>query len=247
MSYYSCPLCDAYFFRNENLQSHLIEKHPQYRQQAGQGWHEEQVDKGDGTRKAILHEIAAVKSSLKDTARTPIQANIPLTPPQKQDISPIHPWSKSPDNVYTLQVVINQKINPFSTVVDMVKGRLTSNKGVITLHHYEKNTSEIVSLSEKLKILDDKSQGYVYTDHAFLSIIEQMQKTKDRIKELTEQTPADEEISTILDKYFHGEPNSESCDQFKTQFMQDSIKEIERVSNNLKRDKEAEEVNKFQK
>lgn len=247
MSYYSCPLCDAYFYRNENLQTHLIEKHPQYQQPKGQGWFEEPVEKSDGTKKAILHEISQLKNSYKDTSRSPIQANLPIPPPRKQSTSPIHPWSKNADNVYLLQVVISQKINPFSTTVDMINGRLTNSKGIITLHHYEKNTSEIVSLSEKLKTLEDKAQGYVYTDHAFLSIIEQMQKTKDRMKELSEQTPADESISTILEKYFSGEPNSELCDQFKTQFMQDSIKEIERLSGNLKREKEAEEVNKIQK
>lgn len=247
MTYLSCPVpgCTHYFYHRDTLNRHLQEYHSLSQ---GSGFYEaKQEVPNSSDPKAPIHLINSLKNELRNTKRDPIQANIPLTPPQKQDISPIHPWSKNADNVYTLQVVINQKINPFSTVVDMVKGRLTSDKGTITHHHYEKNTSEIVSLSEKLKTLDDKSQGYVYTDHAFLSIIEQMQKTKDRIKELTEQTPADEELSTILEKYFHGEPNSESCDQFKTQFMQDSIKEVERLSNNLKRDKEAEEVNKFQK
>lgn len=248
MSYYPCPYsnCDKFFYLRSNLEDHIRAVHGVPPQQTGQGWYEEKQPTKDGDV-AILHQISALKKQLDSTARTPIQANLPIPPPQKQSISPIHPWSKNADNVYSLQTVISQKANPFSTTVDMVKGRLTNNKGIITLHHYEKNTSEIVSLSEKLKTLEDKAQGYVYTDHAFLSIIEQMQKTKDRMKELSEQTPADESISTVLEKYFSGEPNSESCDQFKTQFMQDSIKEIERLSGNLKREKEAEEVNKMQK
>ncbi len=246
MSYYSCPLCDAYFFRNENLQTHLIEKHPQYQQPRDQGWFETKQPTKDGDV-AVLHQIAALKKQLDSTQRTPLQVNLPIPPPQKQDISPIHPWSKNADNIYSLQTVINQKVNPFSTTVDMIRGRLTNDKGIILLHHYEKNTSEIVSLSEKAKTLEDRAQGYTYNDFAFLSIIEQLQSTKKRIKELSDETPADEVITTILERYYRGKHSTPEHDQFKTQFMQDSLKEIERLSGNLKREKEAEEVNKFQK
>lgn len=252
MAYYPCPIhgCDNYFYYRERLTEHMRDVHginQQLPEQEGRGWYENKVAKPDGTSKAWLHEIAQLKSQLKDTQREPIPVSLPIPSPPKPSLSPISPWVQGADGSFIIESVINQKINPYTTTVDLIKGRLTSHKGEITLHHYEKNTSEIVALTEKAKLLEDKAQGYTYSDTAFLSIIQQIQETNARLKQLTEQTPSDEEITVILERYFRGDINSEDCDKFKVDFMKASLQEIDRLSGNLMRDKELEEVNKFKK
>lgn len=233
MSYYSCPLCDAYFFRNENLQSHLIEKHPQYRTPEGQGWWEPKTEKPDGSNKALLHEIAQTKALLKNTERTPIQANIPIAPPQKQPIQLQPNWHNGMDGSLIYEQKVGEHNTPLSSYVQILKAKIHGNHFLLTSYIYTKDLREIALCEEKRNVLESRLQGLTISDYAFVEVAKAIQETDRKLKDLRNGLNADSEISHIIEDYYHGEIGTGDYDNWRKKCMEMANTELARLSKNF--------------
>ncbi len=234
MSYYKCPYpnCDKTFYVKSYFDEHMQTVHGGA-SPTSQGWFEGQTEKPDGTSKALLHEIAAVKSSLKDTERQPLQVNVPLPTPQKQQLQPVPNWSRGMDGSLIFEQKVGEHVTPLSSSIQILKGKISGNHFILTSYTYIKDLREIAVQEERRHILEARMQALTISDGAFVEVAKSIQETDHKLRDLRNGLSADSEISHIIEDYYRAEIGTQEYDDWRKKCMEQANTELSRLSKNF--------------
>ena len=195
---------------------------------SGKGFHESGQETPTGELKALEHQIQQFKTQFAQN-RPSDQQIIQMPPPQniREVVKPIHPWIQIPD-AFMVEINLGTITETFKTHTAIVKGKLTNQHGILILHTFIKDVERIIELEEKEKTLSGRLNAFVVSDPAYLEVCNGYQATHQELKNQRANNPLEEYTETILEDYWTGQPDTAENRKWQTEFMQNSVKEINR-------------------